>query len=412
MRIAVLSDLHIGYALNSETEEDCFENAEEAIDKALDSDLIIVAGDIFDSRAPKTQAWAKALHIFSKPLLKESTGVKLVSCTKQLKSISRKTLSHLPVVAVHGNHERRSRGEVTTVEALENAGMLVHLHLQTIILEKDGVKVAVHGMSSVPERFAKDVMEAWKPKPVEGCFNILLLHQSVDPYVYSPLEPPTLDLSNLPAGFDLIIDGHVHVHAVDKSDSTPFLIVGSTIFTQLQKNEAEVKKGFVELEVGGKLKIDFVPLEKCRKFFYEEINLSGQSVRMQVEQRIDEILSTEAFSKPPVIRLKLVGKDSEVVDRDLAEIEKKFSGKAILIFAKELESQEITEKMEFFKNLREQKLSVEEIGLNLLKKILEDLNFSPTFDYEKIFWLLSGGETEKVFKLLTGEQTTLDMLKR
>jgi hypothetical protein len=190
------------------------------------------------------------------------------------------------------------------------------------------------------------------------------------------------------------------------------LIVGSTIFTQLQKNEAEVKKGFVELEVGGKLKIDFVPLEKCRKFFYEEINLSGQSVRMQVEQRIDEILSTEAFSKPPVIRLKLVGKDSEVVDRDLAEIEKKFSGKAILIFAKELESQEITEKMEFFKNLREQKLSVEEIGLNLLKKILEDLNFSPTFDYEKIFWLLSGGETEKVFKLLTGEQTTLDMLKR
>jgi len=410
MRIAVLSDFHLGFELNSDTENDSFENAEEAIDKALNSDLIIIAGDIFDSRSPKTQVWAKALHILSKPLLHESTDVKLVSCTKELKKISKKTLSHLPVIAVHGNHERRSKDEITAVEALENAGMLIHLHLHTAIIEKDGVKVAIHGMSSVPERFAKDVLNAWQPKPIEGCFNILVLHQSVQPYVYSNLEPPTINLEDLPRGFDLIIDGHVHTHSVDKIDGTPFVVVGSTMLTQLQRNEAESKKGFVMLDVNKSCKIEFVTLEKCRSFFYEEVR-AANNLKAEVEKKVSEILSSQAFAKPPLIRIKLVGKESSVIDRELAEIEKKFAGKAVLIFAKELESEELSEKAELLKSLREQKLSVEEMGLNLLKKNLEELNFSPEFDYEKLFWLLSEGKADTALKVLTGEQTTLSGAK-
>ena len=87
MKIAILSDFHLGFSFGPETDRDSFENAEEAVEKALDSDLLIIAGDIFDSRSPKTQSWADALKILSKPLLRESTGVKLVSCTKQLKEI-------------------------------------------------------------------------------------------------------------------------------------------------------------------------------------------------------------------------------------------------------------------------------------------------------------------------------------
>jgi len=411
MKIAILSDFHLGFSFGPETDRDSFENAEEAVEKALDSDLLIIAGDIFDSRSPKTQSWADALKILSKPLLRESTGVKLVSCTKQLKEISKKTLSHLPVVAIHGNHERRSKDETTAVEALENAGMLIHLHLQTIVLEKDGVKVAVHGMSSVPERYAKDVLEKWGPKPLEGCFNILLLHQSIDPYVYSPLEPPTLSLSSLPEGFDLIVDGHVHTYALDKCNSTPFCVVGSTVLTQLQKNEAESKKGFVKVEVKDKMKIEFVPLEKCRRFFYEEVE-AGESSRWQIERKIDSVLSSEVFKKEPIIRLKIFGKEDEIIDRELREVEKKFSGRAILFFSKELESKEVSEKIEFLRNLRDQKLSIEEIGLNILKKNLEELNFEPVFDHEKIFWLLSEGKVEDALNLIVGEQKTLDLWKR
>jgi DNA repair exonuclease SbcCD nuclease subunit len=411
MRIAVLSDLHFGYAYNFELENDSFDNAEEAMEKALNSDLILIGGDVFDTRIPKTQTWAQAMRILTKPLLKENSGVKLVSCTKELKPISRRTLNHLPVIALHGNHERRTKEEFNTVQALENAGILIHLHCQTIVFEKDGIKVAIHGMSSVPERYAKDVLDQWNPKPVEGCFNILFLHQSVDPYVYSPLEPPSLNLSNLPKGFDLIIDGHVHNYTIEKIDSTNFVILGSTVITQFQPAESSIEKGFVALDIGRELKIDFVPLEKNRKFFYEEIRLSNNlSVREQIEKKLSDIINSRTFFKPPIIRIRIVGKETEVLDQELRELERKYYGKAIVVFFKELESLEITEKIEFLRNLREQKLSIEEIGLNLLKKNLDELQFESTFDYEDIFKLLSDGETERAFNILTGEQKTLTQI--
>jgi len=111
--------------------------------------------------------------------------------------------------------------------------------------------------------------------------------------------------------------------------------------------------------------------------------------------------------KPPLIKLKIVGKETEVSDQELRDIERKYSGKALIGFVKELESPEITQKIEFLRNLREQKLSTEEIGLGLLKKNLEELKFDSIFDYDNTFKLLSDGEIEKVFNILLGEQATL-----
>jgi len=410
MKISILSDFHFGFAYNSEMENDSFDNAEEAMEKVLDSDLILIGGDIFDTRLPKTQTWANAIKVLAKPLLKENTGVKLVECTKHLKEISRKTLNHLPVIALHGNHERRAKTEINPVEVLENAGILIHLHCQTIIFEKNGVKVAIHGMSNVSERFAYDVLNQWNPKPLPDCVNILLLHQSIDPYVYSPLEPPTLNLSNLPKGFDLIIDGHIHTQIQQKLNGTKFIIPGSLAITQFQKNEAETEKSFVKLDIDKEIKSEFIPLEKNRKFFYEEIKLEEKSVRDQIEGKISDIVYTRNLSKPPVIRLKIAGKETELLDQELRDIERKYSGKAILVFVKELESPEMTEKIEFMKNLREQKLSTEEIGLNLLKKNLEELQFESTFDYEDMFRMLTESEVDSAFTILTGEQKTLTQI--
>ncbi len=413
MKISILSDFHFGFAYTSEMENDSFENAEEAITKALDSDLILLAGDIFDSRLPKTQTWSDAIKVLTKPLLKESTGVKLIECAKQLKEISKKTLSHLPVISLHGNHERRAKGETNPVEVLENAGILIHLHCQTAVFEKDGVKVAIHGMSNVPERFAYDVLSQWNPKPLPDCANILFLHQSIDPYVYSPLEPPTLNLSNLPKGFDLIINGHIHTQTQEKINGTTLIIPGSLTITQFQKSEAEIEKSFVRLDIDKEIKAEFIPLEKNRKFFYEEVKIeSTSSVRGQIESKISNIIYTRNLLKPPVIRLRIVGKETEILDQELRDIERKYSGKAILTFVKELESPEMAEKIEFMKNLREQKLSTEEIGLNLLKKNLEELKFESAFDHEDIFKLLTEGEVDRAFNILTGEQRTLTQILR
>ncbi len=408
MIISVLSDFHLGIGYNSERENDSFDNLDEAIGLAMDSDLILIAGDVFDSRSPRTSIWAKSISILTKPLLKKS-NVNFVSTTKPLREIAKRSLESLPVIAIHGNHDRRMKDEINAVEALDHAGILIRLDEQNIIFEKDGTKVAIHGMSSVAERFAKQKLDEWSPKPVEGCKNILMLHQSIDPYVYTPLELPTLSKESFPKGFDLVVDGHIHGRVLDTINGKPFLIPGSTVITQLEKKEAELEKGIYKIEIqNDDVKINFIPLEKSRKFFYNEIKASSEfSLREQIEKIINEIVFVKNLSKPPIIKFKITGKDTDVVDEELKRIQEKYNGKAMIIFSKELESQEITEKIDFLRNLREKKLSVEEIGLHLLKKNLDELGFKFAFDYENTYGLLSDGAVDKTLAILTGDQKQL-----
>jgi DNA repair exonuclease SbcCD nuclease subunit len=341
-------------------------------------------------------------------LLKPNPGIKLVECSKELKEISKRTLNHVPIIALHGNHERRAKGEFNPVQVLENAGLLIHLHMETIVFEKDGKRVAIHGMSAVPERFAKDFLYNWNPKPIEGCVNILFLHQNIYPYVFSPLEQPSLNVQNLPKGFDIIINGHVHTYNLEKIGNTLLLIPGSLTTTQYEKNEAGIEKGFFEIIIEDKIEINFIPLQNFRKFFYEEIKLEeGEPLSEQIERRIDEILSTRNFTKPPIIKIKIMGKEVGGLEQELRAIERKYEGKAVLKFVKELESPEVARKVELLQNLKEQRLSVEEIGLAILKKNLEEFGFENTFDYENLFKLLSDGEVNKALNILLGEQKVL-----
>ena len=406
MKIAVLSDLHFGHAYNSELEDDCFDVAEESMEKSLACDLIVILGDIFDSRIPKTQIWAKALKILVKPALQENKGVKLVKSSKELKEVSERTLNHIPVVALHGNHERRAKGEFNTVQVIENAGLLIHLHGEYLIFEKNGERVALHGMSNVPERYAKEFMENWNPKPMEGCKNILLLHQSIDPYVFSPLEPPSLTLSNLPKGFDLILNGHIHGRNVTNIENTVLLIPGSPMVTQYDKSESGAEKG-LNIIYTENMKIEFVPIERARKFIYEDVRTnSDTSIREQIEGKLADILSKDFF-KNPIIKIKVIGNENDVIEKDLKEIQKKYSYRSFLSFVREVESVEMTQKIEFLQKLREQSLSVEEIGVQVLRKNLEELNFNKSFDYENVFALLADGSTETAYQIIIGEQRTL-----
>ncbi len=414
MKISVMSDFHFGFGKGSELEEDPFENASEAMEEATkDSDLIIIAGDIFDTPLPRTQTWAKALQVLVKPLLQPSTGVRMVECTKPLREISKRTLSHVPVIALHGNHERRAKGEFNAVQALENAGILIHLHGERVVFEKDGTKVAIHGMSSVPERFARDFLVQWNPRPLEGCVNILLLHQNIDKFVYSPEEGCSLRLEDLPQGFELIVNGHVHSSAVERLDEKRMLILpGSTVVTQFEKEEASREKGFFKVEVeGGRVeRVEFVPLKNCRKFFYEEVEVRGESVATrEIEKVLGRILLRE-FKKPPVVKIRLKGEEEKVFDRELRELERRYGGRLVLKFSKELESREIEEKVEFLRELKESRVSLRERGLEVLRKNLEELGFRNTFDFVQVFELLSEGEVEKTMSILLGEQKTLASL--
>lgn len=405
MKIAVFSDLHFGYAYNSETENDSFENAAEAFEISKDADLILIPGDLFDSRVPKTSVWANAIRVMVKPLLRSSTGAELVDTDKKMKEISKRTTNHQPVIALHGTHERRGKGEINAIEALEDAGILIHLHCNYVVFEKDGKKVAIHGMSGVPERYAYEILSKWNPQPIPNCINILMVHQSIDPFVYSPLEPPSLTLANLPKGFDIIINGHIHGHTQQKIEDTILLFAGSTLITQMEKNESESLKGVHKIIVENGIRIEFVSLSGNRKFYYEEVDAS-QDLKETVEARIKTILMKEN-KKKPLVKIKITGKDEDVFDNDLKELAKKYENEALIVFSKVTESTEMQEKIDFLRNARDQRFSTEEMGLQILKKNLDVLGFHETFDHDLIFSLLSEGEVDKSFQIVLGEQKTL-----
>jgi hypothetical protein len=179
--------------------------------------------------------------------------------------------------------------------------------------------------------------------------------------------------------------------------------------TQLEKKESQIEKGFWKIFVDDEIKTEFVPLKNNRKFYYEDIfiqNKNNSSLREMIESKIMSFLN-QPQNKKPIIKLRIVGKESEVIDADLQELEKKYSDRAIIIFSKELETPEISKKIEFLQNIREQKLSIEEVGLNVLRKNLEDLQFASVFDYEQAFHLLSEGGIDVMLNILTGEQRTL-----
>ncbi len=400
MRISVISDLHLGFSIHPETEADSYENALEAFQKALDSDIIIISGDFFDTKNPKPYAWYSALKLLSMPLL-ETSNVKLVASTKKLPAIFQKRSHQIPVIAIHGNHDRNLKGEKNIIEALEHAGLLIYLHRDTVVFEKNGERVAIHGMSHVPERFAYEMLKDWNPKPVENAINILVLHQNIDQYVYSPIQLPTITLDNLPEGFDIIVNGHVHNRIIQKFKNGYFIIPGSTIITQFQPVEAEVEKGIIKIDIKDKkINVDFVPLEKNRKFFYVKTDVRD-GWKDELREKILRILQKN-LEKKPIIKLKIIGKELNIFDFDQKEFESEFKNKAILFFSKDITLSEIEKKFEILRNLREQKVSIREMGFVLLKKNLEILGFGDSFDYERIMKILEDGNVDLAMDILLG----------
>ena len=207
----------------------------------------------------------------------------------------------------------------------------------------------------------------------------------------------------------MILDGHIHTKVIDKMDDTLFMILGSTVTTQFDKKEASHSKGFHKMtfEEGQKPQIEFVPIESNRKFFYYEVSSeNSEEMRNEIDKVLGDIVSND-FKKKPIVKIKITGKDNDLIDHDIAVMNKKYSEKTILTFVKQLESAEITEKLEFMKNLRDQKLSVEEIGLNLLKNNLDELKFDSSFRFDQMFSMMINNEIDKALGIITGDQKVL-----
>jgi len=410
LKLAVISDPHLGTKWGTPREQDSFDQFREAIERSIElgAQLILILGDIFDTRIPRQEIWAQALRLLSLPLAHGRNSVRLErAIDKDPDEISPVALRGIPVLALHGNHERRTRGLTNPVEALEAAGLLIHLHHNTLVFEDSGCRVAIHGMSNVPEQYASNVLAAWNPKPVEKAFNILALHQSIGQYVYSSEEAPTLDVSDLPPGFDLYLCGHIHFRNEATAHGKPLIFPGSTERTQMIKVEAELAKGFYMMDLGDDLHFDFIELKSQRDFYYAEMKFESATVteiNEAVRRKVDELLLRQRKNthKLPLVRIRLIGtlaKEASRSEFDDRLISEEFEDRAIVAIGKsDLQAPGLGEKVQMLRELRERSISMDEAAMAFLEDSLRDAAHVKMFDVRSLYGLLVGDRTEEALQ--------------
>ncbi|MCJ7479032.1 MAG: DNA repair exonuclease [Candidatus Nanohaloarchaeota archaeon QJJ-7] len=383
MEVAIVSDTHFGYKWDSERGEDPFDNAREAFERTVDADIVVLPGDLFDRKVPKQEVLGEAVDCFN--LYRQ--GEKTVELSED--SDVEHDFHGTPVIAIHGTHERRSEGFTNPVELLEKMDYLLHLHNEVAVFEKNGEKVAVHGMSGVPERYAPKVLEKFAPEPVEDAYNIFVFHQSVDKLVYTSPDHDSLSMEDLPGGFDLLVDGHIHWFQHLEGDRE-LVLPGSTITTQMNKVEAEQPKGYVTIdtETG---ELEFNELGSPRELFYEEIDVEGHSgpeLLDKVQERMDELLQEE-LEKKPLVRLVLEGETSATVKK--SELKEKYSEDAIMSITLGSDRGEISGDAGGIQDSD----SIAEMGMQVLKE-----NVNSGFPIEDLFELLEDGEIDGAVDLV------------
>jgi DNA repair protein SbcD/Mre11 len=399
MNIGIFSDTHLGFGLGEQYQE-TFDRFKEAIkifhEKKVD--LILHAGDLFDFDIPEQEVWLETLKVFL-----ENNGSETVLSKTGLKdgvSYEEKVLVRgIPIIAIHGTHEHRGKDFANALDVLENACLLAHIHAEKIIFEKNGEKIAIHGLGGVPEKHAKMVLNKYSPKPEKNMQNLLLLHQSFKEFLpFDDDMVASLSLSDLPDGFDLIINGHLHWPSEQNLNGKRFLLTGSTVFTQMKKLEGKNEKGvFVYNDFEKKL--NFFPFKQQRRLFYHKIKFESvhpEEVKLVVEDQIKKDLFEKNEVKP-LIRFKLVGTIAKGFSQ--SDIHFVLPETAIFSISKEFAHDEFKKKMDSFKDEQSKKKGIVEIGVNILEKNVEEAGLKD-FDSRRIFSLLSEGEIEKAEKVL------------
>jgi len=352
MKLALIADTHFGL---KRFEEDAFVQAERALISADElADVIILAGDIFDTRIPRPETLSRAFEIF-----------------KKVKK---------PMFAIHGTHERRAKGLVNPIQMMATLEMVRDVHAKTETIDIRGEKLAVSGLGGVPDEYAKSALEAISPKPLTGAFNVFVLHQSVVDFVFTGKD--ILDLDDLPSGFDLYLCGHMHKYATAMDGK--FIIPGSTVLTQLKREEMG-EKGYVlyDTKASGKERIQFVPV-KTRQFFFEEMEFKDAhlaQVRKDVEETVARLKkkAEDLGEKEPIIRIVIKGTLAAGVSPGdlslthvLASSRKENHGEQFIFIDNELNESMLKGKIDKIREARARKTSIGEFGMGILKEKLKE----------------------------------------
>jgi len=248
---------------------------------------------------------------------------------------------------------------VNPAQLLESGSGMKLLHGKSEVFEKDGEKVQVLGIGSVPEEYAqaavKKIMDGFRKE--DGAFTIIMLHQTIKELVPGAEEEISLEyLETLP--FDLIINGHIHETVVKLGGK--FLIPGSTVITQLKKDEM-APKGYFLFDTKTK-KAEFIEIES-RKFFYEVLDFK-EATEPEIKQAVlDKIGSIRTGHPEAIIAIKIDG----TLKGGLSKADMRIDGFDNVFIDNRLSSDSLGNKLEKIRASREEAASFREMALKDLK---------------------------------------------
>ncbi len=314
MNILHVSDTHLGYAAYRKANEeginqrelDVYNSFKRFVDYAIKEkpDLIIHAGDLFDSVRPNNRA-----------------------ITFTLKQFVKLSKNNIPVVLISGNHEHpklKETGHIFSIfDHIENIYPIYKEKYEKIDLKIDGKEITIH---TIPQNNSKKLFEKElkKLRPGEKSdFNIFVAHGSVtgvQEFTMNEFNELIIPARILSRDFDYIALGHFHKYS--KLAKNAFY---SGSIERLTFTEANEKKGFIKLDLSKKgLKTEFVEIETRDMIDSEPIKCS--------ELKIDEIMKKikkqikKIDPKEKTVRITLDNISPNLYrNLDFNEIKKEFS---------------------------------------------------------------------------------------
>lgn len=234
MKIVHVSDSHLGFSAYSKSDPDTGINQREvdfysafaqAIDRAiaLDPDVVIHSGDLFDKAQPHNRAIAFALR-----------------------QMIRLSESGIHTVVISGNHSTPRLRETGSIFGIFEHLSGVHPVYKPGIAQVVVGDLTVHAMPHSTEPQMSAILKEVKASP-DTRFNVFALHAGIEganAYRMDDLNEQSIDMKDIPGDLDYVALGHFHRFSKVREK---MYYAGSTERTGF--GEAGQSKGIVEVDL-------------------------------------------------------------------------------------------------------------------------------------------------------------------
>lgn len=263
---------------------------ENLVQLALDeqADLLLIAGDLYDGDWPD-----------------HNTGLFFVAQMARLRAAG------IPVALVHGNHDATSKMS-RSLPLPENVFTFSDTQPETIDgarLGKPELNIAIHGLSFAAAAVPRNVVPEL-PVSVAGCFNIGLLHTSLDSENedhHSRYAPCSLaDLTS--KGYNYWALGHIHQRAI--RCESPLVVFPGNVQGRHIRETGPKGCMLVTVDERGEAACEFRPLDVFR-WSLCEVDAGGAADGDEVLRRFVEQLrhciSETSDGLPLAVRVLVTG---------------------------------------------------------------------------------------------------------